>query len=103
MKQLGRAHRHFYRIVAIDARQPRDGRVLEELGTYDPHARTADKYVTLEPARIRYWMSVGALPSERVAAILKKHLEAQEKKAAEEAAAKAAAAQTPAEQAPAQA
>ena len=37
MKQMGRTHRHYYRIVAIDSRQPRDGKVIEELGTYDPH------------------------------------------------------------------
>ena len=36
MKQMGRAHRHYYRIVAIDHRQPRDGKVIEELGSYDP-------------------------------------------------------------------
>src|SRR5439155_5676264 len=36
MKMLGRKHRHFFRIVAIDTRQPRDGRILEELGSYDP-------------------------------------------------------------------
>ena len=41
MKQMGRTHRHYYRIVAIDGRQPRDGKVIEELGVYDPHV--ADK------------------------------------------------------------
>ena len=63
MKQMGRKHRHYFRIVAIDARQPRDGRVIEELGTYDPHVKNTDERVTLLPARIKYWMSVGALPS----------------------------------------
>ena len=47
MKQMGRTHRHYYRIVAIDRRQPRDGRVIEELGTYDPHVADKDKRVTL--------------------------------------------------------
>ena len=59
MKQMGRKHRHFYRIVAIDHRQPRDGRVIEELGTYDPQVPDPDKAVTLRPDRIKYWQSVG--------------------------------------------
>jgi len=92
MKQMGRKHRHYYRIVAIDARQPRDGRVIEELGTYDPHVKNTDERVTLAPARIKYWMSVGALPSEHVAAFLKKYLQKWEQKEAEAAAAPAAAA-----------
>jgi small subunit ribosomal protein S16 len=83
MKQMGRRHRHFYRIVAIDARQPRDGRVLEELGTYDPHIKNTDERVTLNPDRIEYWMSVGALPSENVAVFLKKYMEKWKQKAAE--------------------
>ena len=67
MKMMGRKHRHYFRIVAIDSRQPRDGRVLEELGTYDPMVKNNDDRVTLKPDRIKYWMSVGALPSEKVA------------------------------------
>jgi len=90
MKQLGRRHRHFYRIVAIDARQPRDGRVIEELGTYNPFVKSAEAGVVLSASRIKYWMSVGAKPSERVGSILKRHLEAWEKKEAEAEAAKAA-------------
>lgn len=74
MKQMGRTHRHYYRIVAIDARQPRDGRVIEELGTYDPHVMDKTKRVTLLPARIKYWQSVGAKPSEHCAAIFRKHM-----------------------------
>ncbi|MFN4260981.1 MAG: 30S ribosomal protein S16 [Gemmataceae bacterium] len=85
MKQLGRKHRHYYRIVAIDGRQPRDGRVIEELGTYDPQVPNVDDSVTLNPARIKYWLSVGAQPSEKVAVLLKKYMakfEAQEAQAA---------------------
>jgi len=74
MKMLGRKHRHFFRIVAIDSRQPRDGRILEELGTYDPTIKNTDERVRLKPERIKYWLSVGALPSERVAVFLKKYL-----------------------------
>ena len=89
MKQLGRTHRHYYRIVAIDARQPRDGRALEELGTYDPHVAEDDKKVTLIPSRIKYWQSVGAKPSEHVAAILKKYMKKFEELEAKQAAEKA--------------
>ena len=99
MKQMGRAHRHYYRIVAIDARQPRDGKVIEELGSYDPHVTDKTARVTLRPARIKYWQSVGAKPSEHCAAIFKKHMkkweeiESQQAAKAAEDAAKAAAAQ----------
>ena len=90
MKQLGRTHRHFYRIVAIDKRQPRDGRAIEELGTYDPHAATEETRLSLLPSRIKYWQSVGAKPSEHVQAILTKHLARFEEQEAQAAANKAA-------------
>lgn len=93
MKQMGRTHRHYYRIVAIDHRQPRDGRAIEELGTYDPHVPDAAKGITLIPSRIKYWKSVGARASEHCEAIFKKHMKRCEEletqaaaKAAEEAA-----------------
>jgi small subunit ribosomal protein S16 len=86
---MGRKHRPYFRIVAIDSRQPRDGRALEDLGTYDPKISVTENRVTLKADRIKYWMSVGALPSERVQALLAKHL-----KKAEEAA-KAPPAETP--------
>jgi small subunit ribosomal protein S16 len=75
MKLMGRKHRPYYRIVAIDHRQPRDGRVIEELGTYDPMIKNTDSRVTLVPDRVKYWMSVGALPSENVAILLKKYMD----------------------------
>ena len=93
MKQMGRKHRHYYRIVAIDHRQPRDGRVIEELGTYDPHVTNKEERVTLIPSRIKYWQSVGALPSEHCAAIFKKFMKKWEEKEAQQAAAPAPAAQ----------
>jgi small subunit ribosomal protein S16 len=103
MKQMGRRHRHYYRIVAIDGRQPRDGRVIEELGSYDPHVKQKDERVTLVPARIKYWLSVGAQPSEHVAVLLKKFMAKWEQKEAEAKAAAqapAAAPAAPAEQPP---
>ena len=71
---MGRKHRPYFRIVAIDSRQPRDGRALEDLGTYDPKVTLTENRVTLKPDRIKYWMSVGALPSERVQALLAKFM-----------------------------
>src|SRR5215510_9912367 len=74
MKRLGRKHRPYFRIVAIDGRQPRDGRVIEELGSYDPMVKNTDDRVTLKAGRIKYWLGVGAKPSEHVAVFLKKYL-----------------------------
>ncbi|MFL5331139.1 MAG: 30S ribosomal protein S16 [Gemmataceae bacterium] len=88
MKRMGRKHRSFFRIVAIDGRQPRDGRVIEELGTYDPSVKDTDARVTLRPERIKHWKSVGALASERCEILFKKYmgkfeaLEAEKKAAA---------------------
>jgi small subunit ribosomal protein S16 len=90
MKQMGRKHRPYFRIVAIDGRQPRGGRPLEELGTYDPMVKETDKRVTLKASRVKYWLSVGASPSENVAIFIKKYL-ARAEKAETEAAAGAAA------------
>jgi small subunit ribosomal protein S16 len=75
MKRLGRKHRSYFRIVAIDGRQPRDGRIIEELGSYDPMVSNTEERVKLKPDRIKYWMSVGAKPSEKVAVLLKKYME----------------------------
>ena len=95
MKQMGRTHRHYYRIVAIDKRQPRDGKVIEELGTYDPHVADKERRVTLIPSRIKYWQSVGAKASEHCAAIFKNHMVKQEAVELQAAADKAAHAATP--------
>jgi small subunit ribosomal protein S16 len=73
MKRMGRKHREYYRICATDRRAPRDGRVIEELGTYDPHIPETDARVTLDTARVDYWLSVGAQPSDAVAVLIKKY------------------------------
>jgi small subunit ribosomal protein S16 len=73
MKKLGRRHRPFYRICAMDARAPRDGRVLEELGTYDPMVPEADARAVLNGPRIQHWLGVGAQPSEKVKVLIKKY------------------------------
>ena len=92
MKKMGRKHRQFFRIVAIDSRQPRDGRVIEELGSYDPMVKDTESRVRFNPARVKYWLGVGAKPSEKVAVFFKKYMDKWEAKQAEA----AAAAQAPA-------
>jgi small subunit ribosomal protein S16 len=56
----------------MDSRSPRDGKAIEELGHYDPMIRDKAKRVSLNLERIAYWISVGAQPSEKVAALIKK-------------------------------
>lgn len=73
MKKLGRNKRPFFRICAIDARAPRDGKVIEELGHYDPLVKDTDARAILKGDRIAYWLSVGALPSENVQVLIKKY------------------------------
>jgi len=73
MKQMGRKHRPFFRICAVDSRKPRDGRVIEELGTYDPMVRDTDARAILNGERLQYWLSVGAQPSDKVEVLIKKY------------------------------
>ena len=73
MKKLGRKHRPFFRICAIDSRAPRDGKVIEELGHYDPLVPDTDARAILNGERIAYWLSVGAQPSENVSTLVKKY------------------------------
>lgn len=73
MKMMGRKHRPFFRICATDSRSPRDGKVLEELGTYDPMITDTDARVTLNNERLKYWLSVGAQPSQNVKVFIKKY------------------------------
>lgn len=73
LKRLGRKHRSFFRLAAIEARNPRDGRVLEELGFYDPQNKVEAQQVRLNAERIKYWLGVGAVPSDTVRDLLKKN------------------------------
>ena len=73
MKKLGRLHRPFYRICAMDSRAPRGGRVLQELGTYDPMVPETDARVTLDVEGVEKWLSVGAQPTPKVAVLIKKY------------------------------
>jgi small subunit ribosomal protein S16 len=67
---MGAHKRPFYRIVAADARSPRDGRFIEELGYYNPLTDPADVKIDVEKAR--KWISTGAKPTDTVRGLLKK-------------------------------
>lgn len=73
MKKLGRKHRPFFRICAMDSRRARGSRVIEELGTYDPMIGDTDARTVLNLERVDYWVKVGALPTEKVAVLIKKY------------------------------
>jgi small subunit ribosomal protein S16 len=67
----GMKKRPYYRIVVTDSRQPRDGRFIEKLGTYNPLLpKDSDERVKLDGERAAHWLSVGAQPSDRVARFL---------------------------------
>jgi small subunit ribosomal protein S16 len=66
----GAKKKPFYRIVVADSENPRDGRFLEKVGTYDPLKDPV--VVSLNPDRIKYWMEKGAIPSDTVRSLLKK-------------------------------
>ncbi len=72
MKRMGRKHRPFFRICIMDARSPRDGKAIEEIGYYDPMVRDKSQRVNLKMDRVEHWISVGAQPSENVATLIKK-------------------------------
>ena len=67
--RMGAKKRPFYRVVVKEKRSKRDGKYLENLGTYDPLQDPAE--VTLNHDRIRYWIGVGAQPTETVASLIK--------------------------------
>ncbi len=72
-KRMGRSNLAFFRLSAIDSRSPRDGRVIEELGFYDPRAKDAAKQFVVKLDRCKHWLDVGAIPSETVSSLLKKN------------------------------
>lgn len=91
LKRMGRRHRPFFRICVVDAREERDGRTIEDIGTYDPMMAEDEKKVVLKADRANYWLGVGAQPSESAASLLKKMgIKVPEKKARRNAAKKKA-------------
>ena len=72
LQRTGRKNRPFYRIQVLDERTRRDGAAIEQLGWYDPVARDEAKQLNLNEERTKYWLSVGAQPSDTMRDILAK-------------------------------
>lgn len=72
LKRMGRSNHAFFRLNAMDSRSPRDGRVIEELGYYDPKNKDKEKQFVANIDRCKYWLDTGAVPSETVSSLLKK-------------------------------
>jgi small subunit ribosomal protein S16 len=70
MKRLGSKKKPFYRLVVCDSRSPRDGRFIEEIGTYDPLKDPGE--LSVKKDRLDYWVSQGAKPSETLASLFKR-------------------------------
>ncbi len=70
LKRIGTKNNPCWRVVAADSRSPRDGRHIEELGFYNPTSDPAELDINEE--RIKYWLSVGAQPTQQVESLLKK-------------------------------
>ena len=70
LRRMGAKKAPYYRIVVADSRSPRDGRFIEEIGTYDPLSETNSLRVDTE--RANYWIANGAQPTDTVRALLKK-------------------------------
>ena len=70
LRRVGAKKAPFYRVVVADSRFPRDGRFIEEIGTYDPLTEPATIKIDME--RAKYWISNGAQPTDTVRALLKK-------------------------------
>jgi small subunit ribosomal protein S16 len=67
---MGRRHRPFFRINAIESTAPRDGKILEKIGHYDPIEKDTSKQIVLNRDRVQYWLDKGAVPSDTVSQIL---------------------------------
>ena len=70
MKRIGAKNKPAFRIVVANSRSPRDGKCIEEIGTYQP--RKPRENFTLDLPRVEYWLSKGAQPSETVASFIKR-------------------------------
>lgn len=71
LQRRGTHKKPVYAIVAAEQTMPRDGRFIEKLGTYDPFLRDGGRKVVIKEERVAYWLGVGALPSDRMAVIIK--------------------------------
>ena len=69
LKRMGKIRQPYYRVVVVDSRKKRDGRVIEEIGKY--HPKEEPSFIEVVSDRAQYWLGVGAQPSDAVAALLK--------------------------------
>ena len=69
LKRMGKIHYAYYRVVVVDSHKKRDGRVIEEVGTYNPN--TQPSTIQVKSDRVQYWLGVGAQPSDPVLSLLK--------------------------------
>ena len=73
LARVGAKKQAFYRLVVADSRSPRDGRFIEKVGTYNPRvAKDHKDHLVIKEERIKHWMSMGALPTDRVQRLLVK-------------------------------
>jgi len=70
LRRMGAKKKPFYRFIVADSRSPRDGRFIEELGTYDPMKNPSE--VKVDAEKVKEWIANGAQPTETVKALLKK-------------------------------
>ena len=70
LARIGRRHRPFFRINAVESRTPRDGKILEKLGHYDPIEKDQSKQLVINKERVQYWLGKGAVPVTRSLEIL---------------------------------
>jgi small subunit ribosomal protein S16 len=69
LSRIGKKKKPFYRVVVIEKTRPRDGRVKELVGTYDPLKKPAE--IKLNAERVKYWLGVGAQPSDTVRSFIR--------------------------------
>ncbi len=69
LKRVGKKKQPYYRVVVADSRSPRDGRFIEQIGTYDPH--TDPSTFKVDAVKVKDWISKGAQPTETVKKLLK--------------------------------
>jgi small subunit ribosomal protein S16 len=69
LKRMGKIRQPYYRVVVVDSRKKRDGKVIEEIGKY--HPKDEPSFIEVASERAQYWLGVGAQPTEAVEALLK--------------------------------
>lgn len=70
LKRMGKKKTPFYRVIVADIKSPRDGKFIENIGTYDPHSDPAQ--IIIEEEKALYWLSRGATPTDTVRSLLSK-------------------------------